>query len=187
MRNSQTGMIGPPWRCNYWVRCARCQIAERCKKSQVISREKGRRHIVRRPSSNARVHARDDVRISDRHSVAYAERMRSIGAAEIGIGDEMFARRQKKCPHVALVPEVAASDRVPEPVPALAEKAPLFAAASDHPLDEAQFVIHRWRGVPVVRDRDVGLGGKAAHRQGGGSSEHETAPAEQRAELWIFV
>ena len=27
--------------------------------------------------------------------------MRSIGAVEIGIGDEMFARCQKKCPHVA--------------------------------------------------------------------------------------
>src|SRR5262245_66009524 len=106
--------------------------------------------------------------------------MRSIGAAEIGIGDEMFARRQKKCPHVVLVPEVAAGDRLPEPVPALAEKAHLLAAVPDHPLDEAQFVIHRWPGVPVIRDRDGGLGGKAAYRQGGGSSEHEAAPAEQR-------
>jgi len=106
--------------------------------------------------------------------------MRSIGAVEIGIGDEMFARCQKKCPHVALIPEVVAGDRLPEPVPALAEKACLLAAAPDHPLDEAQFVTHRWRGVPVVRDRDVGLGGKAAHRQGGGASEHEAAPAEQR-------
>src|SRR5262245_61710242 len=92
----------------------------------------------------------------------------------------MFARRQEKCPHVALVPEVAPGDRLPEPVPALAEIARLLAAVPDHPLDEAQFVIHRWRGVPVVRDRDVGLGGKAAHRQGGGGSEHEAAPVEQR-------
>jgi hypothetical protein len=106
--------------------------------------------------------------------------MRSIGAAEIWIGDEMFARCQKQCSHVALIPEVATGDRLPKPVPALAEKACLFAAAPDHPLDEAQFVIHRWRGVPVVRDRDIGLGGKAAHRQGGGASEHEAAPAEQR-------
>src|SRR5262245_29353208 len=106
--------------------------------------------------------------------------MRSVRAAEIGIGDEMFARRQKKCPHVALVPEVAAGDRLSEPVPALAEKARVLAAVPDHPLDEAQFVIHRWRGVPVVRDRDVGFGWNAAHRQGGGGSEHEAAPAEQR-------
>src|SRR5215510_11299599 len=106
--------------------------------------------------------------------------MRSVGAAEIGIGDGMFARRQKKCPHVALVPEVAAGDGLPEAVPALAEKARLLTAVPDHPLDEAQFVIHRWRGVPVVRDRDVGFGWKAAHRQGGGGSKHEAAPAEQR-------
>jgi hypothetical protein len=98
----------------------------------------------------------------------------------LGTDDEMFARCQEKCPHVALVPEVAAGDRLPEPVSALAEKARLLAAVPDHPLDEAQFVIHRWRGVPVVRDRDVGLGGKAGHRQGGGSSKHEAAPAEQR-------
>jgi hypothetical protein len=92
---------------------------------------------------------RATMRIADRHSVADAERMWSIGAAEIGIGDEMFARCQEKCPHVALVPEVAAGDRLPEPVPALAEKARLLAAVPDHPLDEAQFVIHRWRGVPT--------------------------------------
>src|SRR5512144_3287804 len=86
--------------------------------------------------------------------------MRSIGAADIGIGDELFARRQKKCPHVALVPEFAAGDRLPEPVPALAEKARLLAAVPDHPLDEAQFVIHRWRGVPVVRDRTLASAGR---------------------------
>src|SRR5262245_14561218 len=106
--------------------------------------------------------------------------MRSIGAAEIGIGDEMFARRQKKCPHVARVPEVAAVDRLSEPVPALAEKARLLTAVRDHPLDEARFVIRWWRGIPVVRNRDIGLGGKAAHRQGSGGSEDEAAPARQR-------
>src|SRR5262245_44298396 len=97
-------------------------------------------------------------------------------SAEIGIGGAMFARSLRKCRHVALVTEVAAGDGLPEPVPALAEKARLLAAVPDHPLDEAQFVIQRWRGVPVVRDRNVGLGGKAAHRQGGGGSEHEAAP-----------
>ena len=122
-----------------------------------------------------------------------------VGAAEILLGDEFFTRGEQVGTDIALVPDVAVGDELFEPVPALPEKARVFAAVPRHPGNEVRPRIGRRARIPVIGDRHIRAGGRgegilgfgefagddhdfrdfhsSGRGAGSGSADHENTPA----------
>ena len=131
-------------------------------------------HLLALLRIDRRGHAADDMRAGNRHAPADVEEGVLVGAAEILLQHEFFARREQEGALVAVVPDVLVAHHRHEAIEALAQILRILAALRDAPFDELLAAVHRRRHVEGERRRHVG------QRQRGGGAARQTGRAGQK-------